>query len=104
MVVQSRNLIVAVSLSAAVRLTTGSTDTLQVTGDAITEINCGSVSDSRQHVLDSSMTACMHTVMQSRDLFAAAFLWAALRVRRDQHEDNIGSSKHYARPRFDDRL
>ena len=26
------------------------------------------------------------------------------RVRRDQHEDNIGSSKHYARPRFDDRL
>ena len=56
------------------------------------------------HVLDSSMTACMHTVMQSRDLIAAAFLWAALRVRRDQHEDNIGSSKHYARPRFDDRL
>jgi len=38
MVVQSRNLIVAVSLSAAVRVTTGSTNTLQVTGDAITEM------------------------------------------------------------------
>ena len=66
MVVQSRNLIVAVSLSAAVRVTTGSTNTLQVTGDAITEINCGSVSDSRQHVLDSSMAACLQAVMQSR--------------------------------------
>ena len=66
MVVQSRILIVAVSLSAAVWLTTGSTDTLQVTGDAITEINCGSVSDSRQHVLDSSMAACLQAVMQSR--------------------------------------
>ena len=66
MVVQSRNLIVAVSLSAAVRVTTGSTNTLQVTGDTITEINCGSVSDSRQHVLDSSMAACLQAVMQSR--------------------------------------